>query len=348
MSTTRKILTYLIIFIIICFTIPILFTKKFEELEVSSNLENSSNNQIENKENIQVEVSEVESIYDYKEYATIKLLHVKTNQIEEIKLDDYLYGVVASEMPANFEEEALKAQAVVARTYTIYKIQNNSGKHGEASICDDSKCCQAWITKEDMFARWQEGTGEANWVKITKSVNLTQGKIITYEGKPINAFFHSNSGGKTETTANVWGGTGYPYLQSIETAGEESYTQYSSEAKFTRQDFINKIKEKYANFEINFDEPECIKVLEYTEGNRVRTVKIGNLQLSGVEVRTILGLRSANFEVVLGENEITFTVKGYGHGVGMSQTGADSMAKAGSNYEEIIKHFYSGVQIEYL
>ena len=244
MSITKKFVTYLILFIIICFAIPILFTKKFEEIEVSSNLENQNNNQ-ENEgnkqENKQVEVSEIESTYNYKEYATIKLLHVKTNQVEEIKLDDYLYGVVSSEMPANFEEEALKAQAVVARTYTIYKIQNNLGKHGEASICDDSTCCQAWISKEDRFARWQEETREANWNKITKSVNLTQGKIITYEGKPINAFFHSNSGGKTETTANVWGGTGYPYLQSIETAGEDAYTQYNSEAKFTRNDLINRI-----------------------------------------------------------------------------------------------------------
>ncbi len=351
MSITKKFVTYLILFIIICFAIPILFTKKFEEIEVSSNLENQNNNQ-ENEgnkqENKQVEVSEIVSTYNYKEYATIKLLHVKTNQVEEIKLDDYLYGVVSSEMPANFEEEALKAQAVVARTYTIYKIQNNLGKHGEASICDDSTCCQAWISKEDRFARWQEETREANWNKITKSVNLTQGKIITYEGKPINAFFHSNSGGKTETTANVWGGTGYPYLQSIETAGEDAYTQYNSEAKFTRNDLINKIKGKHADFQINFDEPECIKILEYTEGNRVKTVKIGNLQLSGVEVRTILGLRSANFDITINGDEITFTVKGYGHGVGMSQTGADSMAKSGSNYEEIIKHFYSGVEIEYL
>lgn len=348
MSTTRKILTYLIIFIIICFLIPILFAKKFEEIEVSDNLEDQNNNQENTQENINVEVSEVESTYDYKEYAIIKLLHAKTNEIEEVKLDEYLYGVVASEMPANFEEEALKAQAIVARTYTIYKIQNSLGKHGEASICDDSTCCQAWISKEDRFAKWQEESRETNWAKIVKSVNLTQGQIITYEGKPINAFFHSNSGGKTETTANVWGGTGYPYLQSIETAGEDAYTQYNSEAKFTRENLISKIKEKHSNFEINFDDPECIKILEYTEGNRVKNIKIGNLQLSGVEVRTLLGLRSANFEVVLNDNEITFTVKGYGHGVGMSQTGADSMAKSGSNYEEIIKHFYSGVEIEYL
>ncbi len=275
----------------------------------------------------------------------MKLLHTKTNEIEEIKLDEYLYGVVSSEMPANFEEEALKAQAVVARTYTIYKIQNNSNKHGEASICDDSACCQAWISKEDRLARWDENLREENWNKIVRAVNLTQGKMITYEGKPINAFFHSNSGGKTETTANVWGGTGYPYLQSVETAGEDAYTQYSSEASFTKQEISQKMLAVHSNFQINFDEADCIKILEYTDGNRVKKIKFGNLELSGVEVRTILGLRSANFEVVIEENKVTFKVKGYGHGVGMSQTGADSMAKTGSNYEEIIKHFYSGVEI---
>jgi len=339
LSLTKKIFAYLILFIIICFAIPILFTKKFEEKDVSINLENPNNN----PQNIQI--SEEENTYNYKEYSTIKLLHVNTNEIEELKLDEYLYGVVSSEMPANFEEEALKAQSVVARTYTIYKIQNNENKHGEANICDNSACCQAWLSKEERLARWEESLREENWQKIVKAVNSTQGKIITYNGTPINAFFHSNSGGKTETTANVWGGTGYPYLQSVETAGEEAYTQYSSEAKFTKQELIEKIKEKHSNFEINFDEADCIKILEYTDGNRVKKVKIGNLELSGVEVRTILGLRSANFEIVLQGDEITFSVIGYGHGVGMSQTGADSMAKTGSNYEEIIKHFYSGVEI---
>ena len=137
-------------------------------------------------------------------------------------------------MPADFELEALKAQAVVARTYTIYKIQNK--KHDNADICDDSSCCQAWISKEDRLAKWDEDKRESNWAKIEQCVNETQGKIITYNGAPINAFFHSNSGGTTELPVNVWGGgTEYPYLQVVETAGEEGYTQYSSEVTFTRK-----------------------------------------------------------------------------------------------------------------
>lgn len=326
----KKIILCILIFVLLCFCIPIIFT----------------NNKIQNVAKEIVENNEVTpNTYDYKNYQTIKLLHSATGQIEEMKLDDYLYGVVASEMPANFELEALKAQAVVARTYTIYKIINDNSKHEGANICDNSACCQAWITKEDRMARWDEPLRESNWNKIVEAVNSTQGKIITYGGAPINAFFHSNSGGTTETTANVWGGTGYPYLQSVETSGEDAYSQYSSEVTLTKQTLIDKIKEKHANFEIDFNLEDCIKILEYTEGNRVKKVKIGNLELSGVEVRTILGLKSANFTVTIEEENIKFKVTGYGHGVGMSQTGADSMAKSGSNYEEIIKHFYTGVEI---
>ena len=247
-------------------------------------------------------------------------------------------------MPANYDIEALKAQAIVARTYTIYKI-TTSKKHDNADICDKSTCCQGWISKEDRLKKWKEEERVTNWNKISKAVNDTLGKIVTYNGKPINAFFHSNSGGKTEVPLYVWGGTGYPYLQVVETAGEEAYSQYSSEAKFTKADFIKKITEEHKDFKIDFKEKDCIQITQRDESNRVVTVKIGNLNLSGVEVRTLLGLRSANFTVEIKENEILFQVIGYGHGVGMSQTGADAMAKQGSSYEEIIKHFYTGVEI---
>lgn len=286
-----------------------------------------------------------EDTYTYKEYGIIKVLHTKTNQIEELPLDEYLYGVVSAEMPASFEKEALKAQSIVARTYTLYKIKHAGGKHSGADICDDSTCCQAWITKEDRMARWEETQRQENWDKIVASVKETRGKVITYEGELINAFFHSNSGGKTETTANVWGGTGYPYLQAVETAGEENYTQYASSYECTKEEFANKMKEKHSNFEIDFTKEDCIKVLEYTDGDRVKTIQMGNIQISGVEVRTIFSLKSANFVVQIEGETIKFTVTGYGHGVGMSQTGADSMAKEGKSAEDIIKHFYTGVEI---
>lgn len=276
----------------------------------------------------------------------IKVLHEKTNQVEEMDLEEYLYGVVSAEMPASFEKEALKAQAVVARTYTIYKSKNK--KHNDADVCDSAQCCQAWISKEERLQKWSEENREQYWNKIVEAVNETKGKIIVYDNEPINAFFHANSGGTTETPINVWGGSNYPYLQTVSTSGEEAYTQYASEVVLTKQEFINKIKEQHNDFEIDFNQPNCIQVLEHTEGGRVKTVKIGNLNLSGVEVRTIVGLKSANFEIKIENENVKFSVRGYGHGVGMSQTGADSMAKQGSKYEEIIKHYYTGVEIRNL
>ena len=329
---------YIILFMLIfcTFAIPIIFTKN----SVSGKIANDTN---EIKENNVEEIQMTD--YDYKQYDTIKLLHADTGEIEELPLDTYLLGVVSAEMPANFEQEALNAQALVARTYTIYSIVHSGGKHGEADICDDSTCCQAWISKEDRMARWNEAERELNWQKIENAVNTTAGKIITYNGEVIDAFFHSNSGGATEAPVNVWGGTNYPYLQSVETAGEDAYSQYSSEMVLTKEELKNKILAKHSDFIIDYSQSDCIQILEYTESGRVKTIKIGNLNLSGVEVRTLLGLRSANFEVSIEGENIKFAVKGYGHGVGMSQTGADSMAKQGSNYEEIVKHFYTGVEI---
>lgn len=323
----RKIFIYILCLVLLCFLIPILFTKR----EVI-------------KEIISQEKEEVQEKYDYGKYNKIKLLHASTGEIEELDLDTYLLGVVSSEMPANFEEEALKAQALVARTYTIYKIINGS-KHENASICDDSKCCQAWITKEDRLNKWNKEDRENNWAKIEKAVNGTKGKIITYEGKPINAFFHSNSGGTTDTATAVWGGTNYPYLQAVQTSGEDAYTQYASELSLSKEEFVSKIKEYHSDFTIDFNLSEQIKILDYTEGDRIKTIKIGNLNLSGVEIRNIFGLKSAKFKINIEGDDVKFKVIGYGHGVGMSQTGADSMAKQGKNYEEIIKHYYAGVEI---
>ena len=177
------------------------------------------------------------------------------------------------------------------------------GKHKNADICDDYRCCQAWISKEDRLAKWSQNEAEANWNKITEAVDATQGKIITYNGSPIDAFFHSNSGGTTETANNVWGGDNFPYLKSVQTSGEDGYTQYSSGVELTKDEFINKIKEKHQDFEINFDDPNSIQILEYTESGRVRTIKLGNIQIAGTEARTLFGLKSTNFSF-----EIAFSV----------------------------------------
>lgn len=326
----RRVLTYILGFVLICFLIPIIFTHRNDIKEVV---------QVEKQEAIK-EIGTAIST----ETKTVNLLHTETGEVETLNLDEYLYGVVSAEMPANYEEEALKAQAIVARTYTIYKI-NNGGKHANADICDNSSCCQAWISKENRFAKWNEADREANWNKIVSAVNATTGQVVTYNGEPINAFFHSNSGGTTETVSNVWGGTDYPYLQSVATSGEEGYTQYASNVTLSKEEVLQKIQEKYPGAEINFEEENPIQILEYTESGRVRTIKFGNTNISGVEARTIFGLKSANFSVEIGDT-ITFNVVGNGHGVGLSQTGADAMAKQGATAEQIIKHYYTNVEIQ--
>lgn len=306
---------------------------------------NEANNINKNDNTIQENI--ISNTYDYKKYSTIKLLHADTGKVEELPLDEYLYGVVAAEMPATFEVEALKAQAVVARTYTLYKITTGS-KYNGADVSTDSSVCQAWISKEDRLAKWSAKDRDADWAKIVNAVNSTAGEIITYDGKPIDAFFHANSGGKTETPANVWGGTGYPYLQVVETAGEDAYSQYESTVKLSYDDLLKKLKTKYPKVKIDFTKADDIKIIEDDDSGRVKTVKFGNIQIAGVEARTIFGLKSANFTMVKDEKEkqITFDVIGYGHGVGMSQTGADTLAKDGEKYDEIIKHFYIGVELE--
>lgn len=274
----KRVILYFLFVVILIFSVPIVFTNKFDTTE------EVSTNEI---------IQETYEKADYGDLSTIKLLHNTNGEIEEIEFDTYLYGVVSAEMPASYELEALRAQAVVARTYTIFKIANG-GKHENADICDSSACCQAWISKENRLARWEENVRDEYWNKIVDSVDSTSGKYVTYNGEPINAFFHSNSGGQTELPVNVWGGS-YPYLQIVATSGEENYNGYNSEVQVSKDELIQKMLEKYSNFQINFDEVNCIQILDLTESHRVKTMKIGNVSLSGVDVRKIFGLKSAKF-----------------------------------------------------
>lgn len=321
----KKLIFYFAFVIILIFTMPIIFTNQFKTEEVST------------KKTID------EEKFDYGEYTNIKLLHTDTGQVEEINLDEYLYGVVSSEMPATFDLEALKAQAVVARTYTIYQIRNGK-KHENADVCDSSFCCQAWISKENRFARWEEGKQEEYWNKIVGAVNSTKGKFILYDGEPINALFHSNSGGTTELSINVWGGD-FPYFKSVQTSGEQNYTSYSSEVIISKDDLIKRMLEKYSGFKIDFANSNSIEVLGRYDSGRVSKIRVGNTELSGVEARSIFELKSANFDFEIIDDNIKFKVVGYGHGVGFSQCGSDTLAKNGRNYQEIIKYYYKDVEI---
>lgn len=340
----KSVIYFFIIFLIVIFILPALFTKK--TIKVSSLFDKKENA----NESTGSDVNEVDSPqkYDYTKFSTIKLNHQDSGETEELPIDQYLYGVVSAEMPVSYEIEALKAQAIVARTYTLYQIIKGEKKHEDADICDKSSCCQAWISKEDRFAKWREDEREENWEKIEKAVNETSGKVITYNNEPIDAFFHANSGGKTESASNVWGGKNFPYLQSVETSGEDGYSGYSTEVKLSKDELKEKLKGVYPDIEINLENYDEIKVLEYTESGRVRTIKIGNTNVVATKLRSCIGLRSTFFDVEVEGENIIFKVIGYGHGVGMSQTGADSLAKQGYSAEDIVKHFYTGVEVKFV
>lgn len=205
----KRIICVLILVIILSFLIPILFSRKFE-----TKLIYAEQPKIEEQKS---EEKQVDKTYNYKDYKTLKLLHISSKEIEEVNLEEYLCNVVSAEIPAYFEMEALKAQAVVARTYTIYTIMKNANKHEGANICDSPSCCQAWISKENRFAKWEEENRIEYWNRIVEAVNSTIGRVIMYDGKVINAVYHANSGGITEIASGVWSGGDYPYLQSVET-----------------------------------------------------------------------------------------------------------------------------------
>ena len=274
----KKIVIYVFLIIGICFLIPIFFTTKFKI----------------KKKNIEEPpvLLDIEK-YNYTDFETIKLLHNSTNEVEEVNLDEYIAQVVSAEIPVDYDIEAIKAQSVAARTYTVYRIIHES-KHEGADICDSASCCQAWISKEDRISKWQDD-GINKWNKIVEAVNSTVGEVVTYEGQIINAFFHSNSGGKTETPNNVWGGGDYPYLQSVETSGEDAYSQYSSEVTLTKEELLNKLKTKYSDIQINFDLDEEIQILEYTESGRVSKVKFGNHEISRSRSKKHFRIKSNKF-----------------------------------------------------
>lgn len=269
----------------------------------------------------------------------IKLLITSTNEVIEISLDDYLTGVLVGEVPSTYEDEALKAQAVVARTYTLYKLQNSSNSHENADMCDDINHCQAYKTKEYAMQCWDDDVERVKWNKLENAVKSTSGEVITYKNNLINAFFHAHSGGMTEDVKYIWGREEIPYLKSVKS--EEGYL-YEDKVVVSKDDFFNIVKNKYNDFDdtvINYS------VKKLTPSGRVDEMMIGNKLLAGTEVRTLYGLRSTYFSIKEEEGNIVFITNGYGHGIGMSQEGANYMAQNGSNYEEIIKHYYTDVDI---
>ena len=257
-------------------------------------------------------------------------------------LEEYLVGVVAAEMPASYEIEALKAQAVAARTYTMYKANHGGcSAHAGADICTDSTHCQAYMTAEKMTSVW--GTDTQTYLdKIMLAVQETHGELVYYEGQQIQVFYHASSGGYTENSENVYS-QALPYLVSVESAGEEESSNYYGKVTVSKEDFKKRMQ-KYSP-SIKFSGTSLIDDIQRFESGRVSSVRIGNETFTGREVRSIFGLNSANFTVDISDS-ITFSTKGFGHGVGLSQTGANAMAKDGASYLDILTHYYKGVTIQ--
>lgn len=255
--------------------------------------------------------------------------------VEEQELEDYLLGVVLGEMPAYFEPEALKAQAVVARTYTV-RAAATGGKHGDGSICTDYRCCQAYLSEGDYLAKG--GTGE-DAEKVRTAIRETAGQVLTYEDELIEATYFSCSGGRTEDASAVWG-TDYPYLRSVESPGEEAAAVFADAVTFTPEEFQQRLGAK-----LEGSPQSWFGEATRTAGEGVDTLTIGGEAYRGTQLRTLLGLRSTAFTVEAEEDKITIHTKGYGHRVGMSQYGAEAMAVAGSTYPEILAYYYQGTEL---
>lgn len=274
---------------------------------------------------------------------TVRVL-VGEDKVEEMTMEEYLWRVVAAEMPASFELQALRAQAVCARTYSLWKMGANSHQDQGADICADFGCCQAYIDPQKAAANWGE-KAQSNTDSIAQAVADTDGQVMTYDGKPIQAVFFSSSTDATEDAQAVWGNS-LPYLVSVSSPEGEEVPNYYSTVTLTREEVEKKIKEAYPDADLSGDPAGWLSGMSLTASGRVGSMKVGGVELTGGAVRTLFGLRSACFQVTYQDGTFTFSVTGYGHGVGMSQYGANAMAKQGSSWQDILTHYYTGVEIQ--
>ena len=261
----------------------------------------------------------------------------KTGEISEVLAEDYIFGVVAAEMPASYSEEALKAQAVAAYTYALYRKAENADKPYD--ITDSPDTDQHYISAAEAQEKWGERAEEYGQ-KLKAAVAAVKGEFIAFSGEPILALYHSSSGGKTENIKDVFG-VEYPYLVSVDSLGDVLEKDYESRVKITTEEFKNLMGERV---DLSGALNTWVGATKHRENGYVESVSVGGKAFSGVEIRKIFSLRSANFELSY-DGEFIFTVRGYGHGVGLSQTGAEYMAAQGGTYKEILLWYYKNTEI---
>ncbi len=288
------------------------------------------------------ETTSEENEENNKKSNTVKVMNASSNNITEIDLRDYLIGVVAEEINPAYHEEAIKAQIVASHTKLEYTKLHKTDNLANADITDNSASHQGYLTVDEQKEKWGENYDEYR-KKIEKCVDEVLEFTIQYNGEPINAVFHAISNGQTENATDVWGGK-YPYLLSVQSAGDKLSPAYTSKVNFSVENFKKMLNDKELKFSEN---PEkWIEKITNTETGMVKEITICGKVFKGTEIRQIFELRSSTFSIKYTENEFVFTVNGYGHGVGMSQYGADYMARQGFTYDEILKHYYTGVEIK--
>ena len=270
-----------------------------------------------------------------QEDMTVSVITVE-GTVAQMALNEYLTGVVLGEMPASFEEEALKAQAVVARTYTL-KRQLFSPKHDGGAVCTDSGCCQAYCSEDAYLA---SGNTRENLQKVKQAVADTGRDVLLFESALIDATYFSCAGDRTEAAVAVWGAD-VPYLQSVESPGEEISRHYVDSVVFSAEEFMNALDR-------TLTEPAetWVGKITYTAGGGVDTIELGGKAYKGTQLRQLLGLRSTDFQITAVGDTVTVTTKGYGHRVGMSQYGAQAMALQGADYRQILSHYYPGTVLQ--
>lgn len=311
--------------------IPALLVLPFSEDRVNGKL--GENLQSSSPEAVPVDSSQLESSVEVAVYRMSK------NQIDEIPLERYVVGVVASEMPADFELEALKAQALTARTYIVRQM-TSSNQLGvpEGANVTDTVTHQVYKSEADLKKIWEPEDYEWKLRKVQEAVIATKGQILTYDGTPIDSTFFSTSNGFTENSEDYWSNS-YPYLRSVESPWDvKESPKFNNQVIMTVSEFERKLGVKLSGSKIG-------EIIERTEGNRVAKVNINGKTLSGKDIREKLELKSSDFSWVMKGNQIVINTKGNGHGVGMSQYGANGMAKEGKTYDQIVKHYYQGVKI---
>lgn len=262
------------------------------------------------------------------------------SDIENFNIEDYLFGVLAAEMPASFHLEALKAQAVAARTYIINKKQYKDSTHPDADVCTDPTHCKAYLSEDEIKSKFGDDWIDKYGDKIRDCIAQTAGEIAVYNGEPIAAVFHSTGSGKTENARDVWGGD-VPYLVSVDSPGDLNSPNFYSEITVPKTAFKAKIAETAGN-----DCEAYIGDVTYNDTGSVRSIDLGGNVFSGVEVRKMFDLPSTHFTVEDMGDSFLFRTKGKGHGVGMSQYGAEYYAENGMSYKDILKLYYKGTEIQ--